>query len=81
MDFLQPFVAIIFVLALLGGALYVLKKRGAASFHIPGSGTSQMEVIGRVALGPQHALHLVRVGEKQIVVATGPGSSSFREVS
>ena len=79
MDAIQPIAAVALVLTLLGGALFFLKKRGAASFHLPGSGSRRagprrMEVIERVALGPQHALHMVRVGDRTVVVATAPSS-------
>ncbi len=82
-DTLQPLLAAILVLSLLGGLLYFLRRRGMASFNgIPGTGTlgrqsasdRQLKVMERVPLGPQHALHLVRVGERTILVATAPGS-------
>jgi flagellar biogenesis protein FliO len=77
MDLIQPFCAVLLVLGLLGGTLLFLKNKGAASFHLPrraSAGPRRMEVVERVALGPQHALHLVRVGNRSVVVATGPSS-------
>ena len=79
MDAIQPIAAVVLVLSLLGGALFFLKKRGAASFHLPGSGSRRagqrrMEVIERVTLSPQHSLHLVRIGDRTVVVATAPSS-------
>jgi flagellar biogenesis protein FliO len=77
MDFLQPLAAVGFVMALLGAALMVLKKRGAASFRLSGlygAAPRRMEAVERLSLGPHHALHLIRLGERSIVVATGPGS-------
>lgn len=82
-DNVQPILAVVFVLALLGGVLYFLRQRGVASFaSFPGAGTfarqpatvRQLKVVERVPLGPHHALHLVRVGERLILVATAPGS-------
>ena len=32
-----------------------------------------MEVVERLSMGPNHALHLVRVGGRTVVVATSPG--------
>jgi flagellar biogenesis protein FliO len=71
-------------MALLGGVLFLLKKRGAASFRMPRmSGLSKaprhMEVVERVTLGPHHALHLVRVGERRVLVATAPSSCQVIE--
>jgi flagellar biogenesis protein FliO len=82
MDVIQPLAAIVLVMALLGGALLLLKKRGAASFHLPGltgSASRQLEVLERVSLGPQHFLHLVRVRGKILLVATAPTSCQLLE--
>ena len=77
MDAFQPFAAIVLVMALLGGALWALKRRGAASFRIPGISTSaprRLEVVERISLGAQHSLHLVRADDRLILVATAPNS-------
>jgi flagellar biogenesis protein FliO len=77
MDLVQPLAAIIFVAALLCGALLLLKKRSAHSFfgQRPLSGVRRhLEVIERVSLGPQHALHLVRAGDRLVLIATAPSS-------
>ncbi len=77
MDVLQPLAAIMLVLGLLGVFLLFLKRRGAAGFRLPRlspAGPRRMEVLERVALSPQHALHLVRIGGRSLVVATTPSS-------
>jgi len=77
MDVIEPFATVCFVLAILGGALFLLKKRGAASFRFPGmssSGPRRMEVLERVSLGPHHALHMVRLGGRCVVIATAPSA-------
>jgi len=71
MDAFQPFAAIVLVMALLGGALWALKKR------IPGISVAaprRLEVMERISLGPQHSLHLVRAGDRLLLVATAPNS-------
>lgn len=69
-DLIQPLAAILVVAALLGGVLFLLKKRGSAS-----SGASRrLEVIERVSLGPHHALHLVRAGDRLVLIATAPAA-------
>jgi flagellar biogenesis protein FliO len=75
-ELIQPAAAIFLVLVLLGGALVALHKRGAVSF--PGA-AKNLEVIERVALGPQHALHLVRTGNRTLLIATGPQSCQVIE--
>jgi flagellar biogenesis protein FliO len=82
MEVIQPLAAIVFVMALLGGALLLLKKRGGATFRMPGisgSAPKRLEVMERVSLGPQHALHLVRVDGKTMVVTTAPGGCQIME--
>ncbi|MDE3197506.1 MAG: FliO/MopB family protein [Acidobacteriota bacterium] len=78
MDTLQPILAVILVLALLGGSLLLLRKRGAAAFHLPKLGGAQrrLEMIERLPLGPQHAVHLVKVDGRTLVIATAPGGCS-----
>jgi flagellar biosynthetic protein FliO len=77
MDFIQSLPAVLLVFVLLGGALWLLRRRGGASFHLPSiakAQTRQMHVVERVALNAQHALHLVRVGDRTLVVATSPST-------
>ena len=77
MEDLQPILAVILVLSLLGGLLFFLRRRGIASFPAFPAGAAnvrQLKVVERVPLGAQHALHLVRVGDRLILVATAPGS-------
>ncbi len=84
-DILQPVSAVLLVLGLLGGALLFLRSRGVASFR---SQTAQkrMKIVERLPLGAQHALHLVQVGDRLLLVSTSPGTcqivdSTLREIS
>jgi flagellar biogenesis protein FliO len=77
MDVVQPLAAIVLVMALLGGVLLILKKRGAASVSV----SHWLEVVERVSLGPQHALHLVRAGGRVLLVVTGPNSCQLLDYS
>lgn len=84
MDTLQPIAAIVLVMALLAGVLILLRRRGAATFRLPGtSGSSprRLEVIERVSLSPQHALHLVRAGGRLLLVGTAPNSCQLLDDS
>ena len=40
----------------------------------------EMEAIERMPLGGQHAIHLVRVKGKLLLVVTGPGCCEVKEV-
>jgi len=73
MDAVQPLAAVVLVMALLGGVLVMLRRRGVVSFDSRAT-ARRMVVVERVALGPQHALHLVRTSGRLLLVATSPGS-------
>ena len=79
MDALQPVLAVVFVLILLGGTLLLLRKRGAASFNLPKLGGAQrrMELIERLPLSAQHSLHLVKIDGQIVLIATAPGGCSI----
>ncbi len=75
MDFIQPLAAVLLVLGLLCGVLVLLRNRGAATFQLPrlaASGPRRLEVLERVTLSPQHALHLVRISGRSFVIVTSP---------
>lgn len=86
-DILQPVAAVLLVLSLLGGVLYFLRTRGVASFPnaaIPfgrQASPRQLKVVEKLPLGAQHALHLIRVGDRHILVATAPGSCQMMDAS
>ena len=70
------------VLGLLSGALWFLKQKGWArtSFRRPGKpGQPRLEVIDRLALGPQHSLHLVRLADRTLLVGLSPQGCSLLE--
>ncbi len=69
MDLIQSFAGIVLVMALLGGALLALKRRGMT---LPSQGVRKLEVIEKVSLGPHHSLHLVRTGDRCVLIATAP---------
>jgi flagellar biogenesis protein FliO len=73
--------SVVLVLVLLGATLWAL-RRGARSnvpAHLarwrgrpaPGNAKS-IETIQRIALTPQHSLHIVRVHGRELIVATHP---------
>ena len=72
MDLIQSFAGVVLVLALLGGTLLFLKRRGLAMPHAKSSEIRKLEVLERVSLGPHHALHLVRAGDRCVLIATAP---------
>lgn len=79
MESLYSIVAVVFVLVLLGGTLAVLRNRGNAvlNFGMKSGRVKNMEVTERMMLGPHHALYMVKLGERQVVLATSPSGCQF----
>ncbi|MBS1856534.1 MAG: flagellar biosynthetic protein FliO, partial [Acidobacteria bacterium] len=74
MDVIEQTMAVALVLLLLVGTLAWLRRRGWAAVALPRrTAGRKMECLERLPLGPQHALHLVRIGDAVLVVATAPG--------
>jgi flagellar biogenesis protein FliO len=87
MDVVRQALSVALVFALLGFALWKLRRGGAGTvnFRAPwrksGGAARALESVERLALTPQHALHLVRVQGQEIVVATHPqGCTLLSEV-
>ena len=71
---------VLLVFALLGGLLWFSKRRGLAAFSIGarrGGNSRRLEVLERVSLTPQHALHLVRVSDRTVLIATAPSACTL----
>ena len=81
MDVAQQIVSVLFVFALLGLVLWTLRRKGFAFPRLlTGRTTSRgraFEAVDRLALTPQHALHMVRIDNVDIIVATHPGGCSL----
>jgi flagellar biogenesis protein FliO len=62
------------VLTLLGSVLWWLRRHGVAGMLPAGRPAGRtLECLERLPLGPQHTLHLVRLGETALLVASSPG--------
>jgi flagellar biosynthetic protein FliO len=78
MDVLEQVTAVTVVLLLLCGTLWWLRRRGVAVLSLPGRGGSRrMECLERLPLGPQHALHLIRLGDIELLVSASPAGCSL----
>jgi len=76
-EILQQTMAVAAVLALLGAALWWLRRRGFAAVRPRRNGGRLLKTLERLPLGPQHALHVVRVGERVLVVGCAPGACTL----
>jgi flagellar biosynthetic protein FliO len=79
MDVMEQMAAVTLVFLLLGGALWTARRQGMARFglaHRQG-GSHRIECVDRLALGPQQTLHLVRLGETEMLVASTPAGCTL----
>jgi len=66
------------VLTLLALTLWFLRRRGITGIRQARKGaTRRLECLERLPLGPHHTLHLVRIGETSLLVASSPGGCSL----
>ena len=76
----QQILAICLVLGLLLATLALLRRKGLAQFPAALRSSSarprEMQVIERIALGPQHSLHLVHVRDSVFLIGVGPSGCS-----
>jgi flagellar biosynthetic protein FliO len=80
MDVMSQVAAVAGVLGLLGGALWWLRHRGLATVAFGRKRSRRrLELVERLPLGPQHSLHLVRLGETLLLVAASPGGCRLIE--
>lgn len=69
-DVVQWLLALVLVLAIFGGLVWLLRKSGTGlSF----SAKSQLAIVGGLSLGMRERLVLIRVGEKQLLLGVTPG--------
>lgn len=72
MEIVRPVASIAIVFLLMGATLWLLKRSRRLSFRtaLTGAGRPSMERVGRLQLTPQHALHLVRLDGRVLLVGT-----------
>ena len=82
MDQARQLLSVLFVLGLLLAALWALRRKGLTRFT-PGAGRGKSRrnavLIERLPLTAQHALHLVRVADRALLIGTGPSGCSLVE--
>lgn len=81
MDVLRQVGSVLLVFSLLGAVLWVLRRGGRISFQGLATrramgNTRSLIAVERLALTPQHTLHLVCIHGKEVLVATHPQGCS-----
>jgi flagellar biosynthetic protein FliO len=78
MDVIEQMTAVAGVLMLLGATLWWLKRRGVAMPALTRRAAGRrMECLERLPLGPQHSLHLIRMGDAELLVASSPAGCAL----
>ena len=77
MDVIRQFGGIALTLALLAASLWWLRRKGATQWR-PGRAI-HLEVIESKGLGPGHTLHLVRVADRVMALATHAAGCTLLE--
>lgn len=73
MEVVGQLTAVAAVLGLLAASLWWLRRRGfAAPVLARRSHGRLLKSLERLPLGPQHTLHLIRLGEKALVIGCSP---------
>ena len=77
MDLLAQVASVAGVLGLLAITLWWLRRRGLCMV-LPRRGNARLlESVARLPLGPQHTLHLVRLGQQALLVACSPSGCTL----
>ena len=82
MEILRQILSVLMVLALLGGALWWLNRKNLVRFGVRGRrrrNGARMEAVERLPLTAQHALHLVRLADRALLVAVHGGGCTLLE--
>lgn len=77
---MEQIFAVLGVLALLGCGIWFLRRRGLVQFaggKIRRPGARRLEAIERLALTPQHSLHLIRLADRLMLIALSPSGCSL----
>ena len=72
MDLARQSLAITLVFALLWAALWLLKRRGAIRMRETGPRHGLLRSRGKLSLTAQHSIHLVQIGDRDLVLAVHP---------
>ena len=72
MEFASQILLAMAVPGALAVLLWWLQRRGLGRFTTPGQ-SRRMQIVERLPLTAQHSLHLVRIEDKILIVASAPG--------
>ena len=78
MEVIEQIAAVAVVLLLLGATLWALRRRGFAGVALGRKSRGRrMECLERLPLGPQQILHLVRIGDTELLLGSWPSGCAL----
>ena len=78
-EMVRQSLALAFVFALLGAALWAIRKK---NWRLRPAASGLLESRGKLVLTARHSIHLIRIGERHLVVALHPeGVTSLGEAT
>ncbi len=72
MELARQVCSVLLVFGFLGAFLWAVRRRGAAISWRPQGRAKSLQSLQRLALTPQHSVHLIRIDGRELVVATHP---------
>ncbi len=83
MEILQQLLAVGLVLGALLALLWVMKRKGWAHprIRVSRDAQSQLEVIERLSLTPQHSVHLIRLADRILLVGLSPSGCNVLDTA
>jgi flagellar biogenesis protein FliO len=81
LEILPQLLAVLGVFGLLGVALWWLRRRGMVSITRKSSANKLLSRVDALQLSPTHALSLVRMGDRAILIGTSPSGFHLVESS
>jgi flagellar biosynthetic protein FliO len=82
MEAFQQLWAVVIVLGILCGGLWLLKRKGWARTTLrrgAEDGLPRLEIVDRLPLTPQHSLHLVRLADRTLLIGLSPNGCNLLE--
>jgi flagellar biogenesis protein FliO len=77
MDIAQQSLALLLVFALLSTALWFVRKRGWTGTRRAKLVSGALESCGKLPLTAQHSIHVIRVGDRNLILALHPEGITY----
>lgn len=79
MELAEQIGMVLVVFALLGALVFYTRRNGMVRLGVQRGKMRQLESLERIQLTPHHAIHLVRVADKTVLIATAPSACTVLE--